>query len=94
VILLDDVGFGHPGTFGGPIPTPKLDELAGEGIRFNAFHSTGICSPTRAAALTGLNHHQVGFGTIAELSSMASRCGSTRIRSSPTMAFESAAPTS
>ena len=68
VILLDDVGFGHPGAFGGPIPTPKLDELAGEGIRFNRFHSTGICSPTRAAVLTGLNHHQVGFGTIAELS--------------------------
>ena len=68
VILLDDVGFGHPGTFGGPIPTPKLDELAGEGLRYNTFHSTGICSPTRAAVLTGLNHHQVGFGTIAELS--------------------------
>jgi len=68
VILLDDVGFGQPGTFGGPIPTPKLDGLAGEGIRFNTFHTTGICSPTRAAVLTGLNHHQVGFGTIAELS--------------------------
>jgi len=68
VILLDDVGFGHPGTFGGPIPTPKLDELAGKGVRFNTFHSTGICSPSRAAVLTGLNHHQVGFGTIAELS--------------------------
>ena len=62
VILLDDVGFGHPGTFGGPIPTPKLDKLASEGIRYNTFHTTGICSPTRAAVLTGLNHHQVGFG--------------------------------
>ena len=68
VILLDDVGFGHPGTFGGPIPTPNLDKLASEGLRYNTFHTTGICSPTRAAVLTGLNHHQVGFGTIAELS--------------------------
>ena len=68
VILLDDVGFGHPGTFGGPIPTPNLDKLASQGLRYNTFHTTGICSPTRAALLTGLNHHQVGFGTIAELS--------------------------
>lgn len=68
VILLDDVGFGHPGTFGGPIPTPNLDKLASEGLRYNTFHTTGICSPTRASVLTGLNHHQVGFGTIAELS--------------------------
>jgi hypothetical protein len=49
VILLDDVGFGHPGTFGGPIPTPNLDKLASEGLRYNTFHTTGICSPTRAA---------------------------------------------
>ena len=68
VILLDDVGFGQPGTFGGPIPTPSLDKLASKGIRYNTFHTTAICSPTRAAVLTGLNHHQVGFGTIAELS--------------------------
>jgi hypothetical protein len=68
VILLDDVGFGQPGTFGGPIPTPNLDKLASEGLRYNTFHTTGICSPTRAAVLTGHNHHQVGFGTIAELS--------------------------
>ena len=68
VILLNDVGFGQPGTFGGPIPTPNLDKLAHEGISYNRFHTTAICSPTRAAVLTGLNHHQVGFGTIAELS--------------------------
>ena len=68
IILLDDVGFGQPGTFGGPIPTPNLDKLASEGLHYNTFHTTGICSPTRAAVLTGLNHHQVGFGTIAELS--------------------------
>jgi len=68
VILLDDVGFGQPGTFGGPIPTPNLDKLAHEGLSYNRFHTTAICSPTRAAVLTGLNHHQLGFGTITELS--------------------------
>jgi len=68
IVLLDDVGFGQTGTFGGPIPTPALDELAEEGISYTRFHTTGICSPTRAAMLTGRNHHQVGFGTISELS--------------------------
>jgi arylsulfatase len=68
LILLDDVGFGQPGTFGGPVPTPELDKLARQGIAYNRFHTTGICSPTRAALLTGRNHHQVGFGTITELS--------------------------
>lgn len=68
VILLDDVGFGHPGTFGGPVPTPNLDKLAAGGLRYNRFHTTGICSPTRAALLTGRNHHTAAFGTIAELS--------------------------
>lgn len=68
VILLDDMGFGQPGTFGGPVPTPAMDQLAGEGLRYNRFHTTGICSSTRAALLTGRNHHQVGFGTITELS--------------------------
>jgi arylsulfatase len=68
LILLDDLGFGQPGTFGGPIPTPNLDRLAGEGLRYNRFHTTAICSPTRAALLTGRNHHQVANGTITELS--------------------------
>ncbi len=68
LILLDDLGFGQPGTFGGPIPTPNLDKLAGQGLRYNRFHTTGICSPTRAALLTGRNHHQVATGTITELS--------------------------
>ena len=66
IILLDDVGFGLPDTFGGPIHTPTLSRLAGEGIRYNAFHTTSICSPTRAALLTGRNHQRVGSGTIAE----------------------------
>lgn len=68
VILIDDLGFGQPGTFGGPVPTPYLDKLASQGLRYNQFHTTGICSPTRAALLTGRNHHQVGTGTITELS--------------------------
>jgi arylsulfatase len=68
VILLDDVGFGHAGTFGGPIPTPNIDKLAAQGLRYNRFHTVGVCSPTRAALLTGRNHHTVGFGTITELS--------------------------
>lgn len=68
VVLLDDVGFGQTGTFGGPIPTPAIDKLANNGLTYTRFHTTGICSPTRAAMLTGRNHHQVGFGTISELS--------------------------
>ena len=68
LILIDDFGFGHPGTFGGPIPTPALDRLAKQGLRYNTFHTTAICSPTRAALLTGRNHHQVATGTITELS--------------------------
>ena len=58
VILLDDVGFGQPSTFGGPIPTPQLDKLASQGLKYTRFHTTGICSPTRVALLTGRNHHQ------------------------------------
>jgi arylsulfatase len=66
IILLDDVGFGLPDTYGGPIHTPTLSRIAGQGISYNAFHTTSICSPTRAALLTGRNHHRVGSGTIAE----------------------------
>jgi arylsulfatase len=66
IILLDDVGFGLPETFGGVIHTPTLTRLASDGIRYNAFHTTAICSPTRAALLTGRNHQRVGTGTIAE----------------------------
>ncbi len=66
IILLDDVGFGQASTFGGEINTPTLSKLAGEGISYNTFHTTAICSPTRAALLTGRNHQRVGSGTIAE----------------------------
>ena len=66
IVLLDDVGFGLPETYGGPIHTPTLSRIAAGGISYNAFHTTAICSPTRAALLTGRNHQRVGFGTIAE----------------------------
>ena len=66
LILLDDAGFGATGTFGGTAQTPALDRLAAHGLRYNHFHVTGICSPSRAALLSGRNHHRVGFGTIAD----------------------------
>lgn len=66
VILLDDVGFGQTSTFGGLIPTPNLDSLAAEGLRFNRFHTTAICGPSRAALLTGRNHHDTGNGFLME----------------------------
>ncbi len=66
IILLDDVGFGLAETYGGPIHTPTLSRIANDGISYNAFHTTAICSPTRAALLTGRNHQRVGSGTIAE----------------------------
>ena len=66
VVLLDDVGFGVAETFGGEVRTPTLSRLAETGIRYTCFHTTSICSPTRAALLTGRNHTRVGSGTIAE----------------------------
>jgi arylsulfatase len=67
VILLDDVGFGHASAFGGPVPTPTLDRLAKNGLMYNTFHTTALCSPSRAALLTGRNHHSVGTGVIIEM---------------------------
>ena len=68
VVLLDDVGFGQPSTFGGPCKMPTLDKLAADGLRYNGFHTTALCSPTRTALLTGRNHHRVGFGSVADSS--------------------------
>jgi arylsulfatase len=68
LIITDDVGFGAPSTFGGVIPTPALDRIANDGLRYTNFHSTALCSPTRAALITGRNHHSVGFGVISEQS--------------------------
>jgi arylsulfatase A-like enzyme len=66
LIITDDAGYGVPSTFGGVIPTPALDRIATNGLRYTNFHSTALCSPTRAALITGRNHHSVGFGVIAE----------------------------
>ena len=66
LILTDDAGFGVPSTFGGVIPTPSMDRIAENGLRYNRIFSTSLCSPTRAALITGRNHHSVGFGVIAE----------------------------
>src|SRR5262245_4551331 len=67
VVLLDDAGYGANSTFGGVIPTPTLDKIAANGLRYTNFHSTSLCSPTRGALLTGRNHHSVGFGVISEI---------------------------
>lgn len=67
LILLDDVGFGQFSTFGGGVPSPTMDRLAKEGVRYNHFHTTALCSPTRAALITGRNHHSTSFAGITEL---------------------------
>jgi arylsulfatase A-like enzyme len=66
LVLTDDAGFGNPSAFGGPISTPTLERLAGGGLSYNRFHTTALCSPTRAALMTGRNHHAVGFGMVGE----------------------------
>jgi len=68
LIITDDAGFGVPSTSGGVIPTPTMDRIAQEGLLYNNIHSTALCSPTRAALITGRNHHSVGFGVISEQS--------------------------
>jgi arylsulfatase A-like enzyme len=68
LIITDDAGFGVPSTFGGVIPTPTMDRIAKDGLRYNRVFSTALCSPTRAALITGRNHHSVGFGVISEQS--------------------------
>jgi arylsulfatase A-like enzyme len=68
LIMTDDQGYGVSGTFGGVIPTPAMDRIANAGLRYTEFHSTALCSPTRAAIVTGRNHHSVGYGVIGELS--------------------------
>jgi len=67
IVLIDDIGFGATSTFGGPISTPTFDRLANNGLRFNRFHTTALCSPTRASLLSGRNHHNVNVGSVMEI---------------------------
>jgi arylsulfatase len=67
IVLIDDIGFGTAGSFGGPIATPTLDSLAESGLRYNQFHTTALCSPTRMALLTGRNHHSANTGSVQEV---------------------------
>ncbi|MGZ3407500.1 MAG: sulfatase-like hydrolase/transferase, partial [Polyangia bacterium] len=67
LIMTDDSGYGAPSTFGGVVPTPALDRIAKDGLRYTNFHSTSLCSPTRAAIITGRNHHVAGFGVVGEV---------------------------
>src|SRR4029450_3533079 len=71
IVLLDDVGFAASSAFGGPVNTPTAERLASAGLRYNRFHTTALCAPTRAALLTGRNHHTVGMGVITELATSA-----------------------
>ena len=71
IVLIDDVGFGASSAFGGPCRTPNFERLAANGLKYNRFHTTALCSPTRSALLTGRNHHSVGMGNIAELATSA-----------------------
>jgi arylsulfatase len=67
LIMTDDSGYGAPGTFGGVVPTPALDRIASNGLRYTKFHSTSLCSPTRAAIITGRNHHAASYGVVGEI---------------------------
>src|SRR5262245_13492514 len=71
IVLLDDVGFGASSAFGGPCSTPTFERLAAAGLKYNRFHTTALCSPTRQALLTGRNHHSVGMGGITEIATSA-----------------------
>src|SRR5690242_21128220 len=71
VVLLDDVGFAASSAFGGPCATPTAERLAANGLKYNRFHTTALCAPTRAALLSGRNHHSVGMGAITEMATSA-----------------------
>ncbi len=86
VILLDDVGFGASSAFGGPCRTPTAERLAASGLKYNRFHTTALCSPTRAALLTGRNHHAVGMGGITEIATSAPGYNSIRPNSAAPLA--------
>jgi arylsulfatase A-like enzyme len=86
VILIDDAGFGASSAFGGPCQTPTFEKLASKGLRYNRFHTTALCSPTRQALLTGRNHHAVGMGGITEIATSAPGYNSLRPNSASPLA--------
>jgi arylsulfatase A-like enzyme len=86
IILIDDMGFGATSAFGGPIHMPTLERVAAEGLTYNRFHTTALCSPTRQALLTGRNHHSVGMGSITETATTAPGYNSIRPNSAATIA--------
>jgi len=71
IVLIDEAGFGSASAFGGPCQTPTAEKLAADGLKFNRFHSTALCSPSRQALLTGRNHHSAGMGGITEIATGA-----------------------
>ena len=71
IVLLDDVGYGAGSVFGGPAEMPTAERLQGDGLTYNRFHTTALCAPTRAALLSGRNHHSVGMGGITEIATSA-----------------------
>jgi arylsulfatase A-like enzyme len=85
VVLIDDVGFGASSAFGGPGETPNFEKLANGGLRYNRFHTTALCAPTRRALLTGRNHHSVGMGVITELATAAPGYNSLRPNTKATL---------
>src|SRR5213593_4042650 len=78
LVLIDDTGFGSSSAFGGPCNTPTAERLAANGLKYNRFHTTALCSPTRQALLTGRNHHAVGMGGITEIATSAPGYSSVR----------------
>jgi arylsulfatase A-like enzyme len=86
IVLLDDVGFGASSAFGGPCQTPTAELLAANGLRYTRFHTTALCSPTRAALLGGRNHHMLGMGGITEIATSAPGYTSRRPNSMATIA--------
>src|SRR3954449_12411146 len=86
IVLIDDVGFGASSAFGGPVDTPVAERLAAGGLKYTRFHTTAICSPTRAALISGRNHHTVGMGGITEMATAAPGYTSMRPNSCATIA--------
>ena len=86
IVLIDDIGFGHSSAFGGPIRMPTLEKMAGRGLKYNRFHTTALCSPTRVALLTGHNHHANNAGAIMELATAYPGNTGVRPRSITTLA--------